>query len=92
MSAPASVPVGVQLYSLREEAAADFPAVLERLGAKGFIGVEFAGFYGHSPSDVAARSTARVSQLSSAHVGLAEARRVRGRARRPQPRSDATRS
>ena len=73
MSAPASVPVGVQLYSLREEAAADFPAVLERLGAKGFIGVEFAGFYGHSPSDVARALDSSGLAAASAHVGLAEA-------------------
>jgi sugar phosphate isomerase/epimerase len=73
MSAPASVPVGVQLYSLRAEAAAGFPAVLERLGAKGFIGVEFAGFYGHSPSDVARALDSSGLQPASAHVGLAEA-------------------
>ena len=73
MSAPASVPVGVQLYTLREEAAADFPAVLERLGAKGFIGVEFAGFYGHSPSDVARALDSSGLRPASAHVGLADA-------------------
>ena len=73
MSAPASVPVGVQLYSLREEAATDFPGVLERLGAKGFIGVEFAGFYGHSPSDVARALDSSGLQPTSAHVGLADA-------------------
>ena len=92
MSAPASVPVGVQLYSLREEAAADFPAVLERLGAKGFVGVEFAGFYGHSPSDVARALDERGPR------GRERARRAgRGgpssRLRSTStPRSDATRS
>jgi sugar phosphate isomerase/epimerase len=39
-----TTPISVQLYSLREQAAHDFPAVLARLGAAGFVGVELAGF------------------------------------------------
>jgi sugar phosphate isomerase/epimerase len=73
MNAPASVPVGVQLYSLRAQAAVDFPAVLGRLGAKGFVGVEFAGFYGLSASDVASALDVAGLRPASAHVGLAEA-------------------
>ncbi|MEX1008728.1 MAG: sugar phosphate isomerase/epimerase [Acidimicrobiia bacterium] len=72
MSTSASVPVGVQLYSLREEAAADFPAVLERLGSIGFVGVEFAGFYGLSSSEVGRALEGTGLQVASAHVGLAE--------------------
>ncbi len=45
--APAkSIPVGVQLYSVREEAAKDLPRVLESIGKMGYKGVEFAGYYG----------------------------------------------
>jgi len=45
--APAkSIPVGVQLYSVREEAAKDLPKVLEAIGKMGYKGVEFAGYYG----------------------------------------------
>ena len=73
MDTSASVPVGVQLYSLREQAAADFPAVLERLGSKGFVGVEFAGFYGVPVSEVRRALEASGLQVASAHVGLAEA-------------------
>jgi sugar phosphate isomerase/epimerase len=73
MNTPASVPVGVQLYSLREQAATDFPAVLERLGSKGFVGVEFAGFYGLPTSEVRRALEETGLQVASAHVGLAEA-------------------
>ena len=83
MSAPASVPVGVQLYSLREEAAADFPAVLERLGAKGFVGRRVRGLL--RPTR---RATSRRALDESGLAGRERARRagrggrVRGRARR----------
>lgn len=63
--------VSVQLYSLREESAVDFPAVLARLGRIGFVGVETAGFHGLTAAQV--RSTLDDAGLvaSSAHVGLA---------------------
>jgi sugar phosphate isomerase/epimerase len=40
------IPVGVQLYSVREAAARDLPTVLEAIGKMGYKGVEFAGYYG----------------------------------------------
>jgi len=40
------IPVGVQLYSVREEAAKDLPVVLQALAKMGYRGVEFAGYYG----------------------------------------------
>jgi len=40
------IPVGVQLYSVREQAAKDLPAVLEAIGKMGYKGIEFAGYYG----------------------------------------------
>jgi sugar phosphate isomerase/epimerase len=72
MTTPASVPVGVQLYSLREEAAADFPPVLGRVAEMGFVGVEFAGFNGLSASEVVGALEGTGLQVASAHVGLAE--------------------
>jgi sugar phosphate isomerase/epimerase len=41
-----TIPVGVQLYSVRQAAAKDLPAVLEAIGKMGYKGVEFAGYYG----------------------------------------------
>ncbi len=40
------IPVGVQLYSVREQAAKDLPVVLAAVGKMGYKGVEFAGYYG----------------------------------------------
>jgi sugar phosphate isomerase/epimerase len=65
MSAP---PLSVQLYSLRDAAAQDFPAVLRRLGDIGFVGVELAGFHGHAPSEVASIIAEAGMQISSAHI------------------------
>jgi sugar phosphate isomerase/epimerase len=45
----APVPLAVQLYSLRNEAAADLRAVLERVAGIGYLGVEFAGLHGNPP-------------------------------------------
>jgi sugar phosphate isomerase/epimerase len=63
--------VSVQLYSLREASDADFRAVLARLGAIGFVGVETAGFHGLTGAEVRATLDAAGLVASSAHVGLA---------------------
>jgi sugar phosphate isomerase/epimerase len=64
--------VSIQLYTLREECAVDFRAVLARLGSIGFVGVETAGFNGLTPAEV--RTTLDDAGLvaSSAHVGMAK--------------------
>lgn len=40
------IPVGVQLYSVREVVGNDLPKILEVIGKMGYKGVEFAGYYG----------------------------------------------
>lgn len=63
-------PVAVQLYSLREECAADLVGVLERVAAMGYRGVEFAGLHGFEPDEVR-RVLADVGlRAACAHVGL----------------------
>jgi len=47
-----SYPISLQLYSLREEAAKDFPGVLKKVADMGYVGVEFAGLHGMSPAEV----------------------------------------
>jgi len=69
---PAPAPISVQLYTLRKATAVDFPAVLARLGAKGYPGVELAGF-----GDLTAEQLTRALSdaglvVSSAHVGIQE--------------------
>lgn len=68
-----TTPISVQLYSLREEAAADFEGVLRRLGAIGYVGVELAGWNGLTPGDVARICGEAGLVVSSAHVGATQA-------------------
>ncbi len=46
------LPVGLQLYSVREFLPKDFQGTLNQLGAMGYRECEAAGFYGHSAADV----------------------------------------
>ena len=46
------LPVGLQLYSVREFLPKDFQGTLNQLGAMGYRECEAAGFYGHSATDV----------------------------------------
>jgi sugar phosphate isomerase/epimerase len=63
-------PVSVQLYTLREEARADFPAVLARLGRIGYVGVETAGLHDLSPAEFRRHLSDAGLVVSSAHVPL----------------------
>ena len=42
------IPIGLQLYSVRDACGKDFPGVLAALGKMGYQGVEFAGYYGRN--------------------------------------------
>jgi len=44
-----SVPIAVQLYTLRDELAKDYESVIRRVAEIGFVGVEPAGFPGTTP-------------------------------------------
>ncbi|HEY8216775.1 MAG TPA: sugar phosphate isomerase/epimerase [Acidimicrobiia bacterium] len=65
-SAPA--PVALQLYTLREQAEEAFAAVLEQVGAMGYVGVEVAGFHGRTPDEVRDAATGAGLRIASAHV------------------------
>lgn len=45
MTQAKTIPVGVQLWCVRELAAKDFPKTIEAIAKMGYEGVEFAGFY-----------------------------------------------
>src|SRR5579885_838256 len=62
--------VGIQLYTLRKEAAADLGGTLERLAKIGYKEIELAGYYNHPASEV--RDMLRASGLTapSAHIGI----------------------
>jgi len=63
-----ALPLGLQLYSLREDAAKDFPAVLKKVAAMGYKGVEFAGLQGHKPAKLAKLVANLGMECVSAHM------------------------
>jgi sugar phosphate isomerase/epimerase len=66
--------VGLQLYTVRGQLAADFDGTLARVAALGFREVEFAGYHGRAPAEV--KSALRRNNLvaPSAHITTAELR------------------
>lgn len=48
----AQIPIGLQLYSVRDDCKQDLPATLKAVAGMGYAGVEFAGYYGYSASDL----------------------------------------
>lgn len=49
-----SLPISLQLYSLRDDAPKDFPGVLRKVAEMGYDAVEFAGYHGHSAEELRA--------------------------------------
>ena len=47
-----SLPVAVQVYSVRDDAAKDLRGTLTAIKEMGYDGVEFAGLYGNSPAEI----------------------------------------
>ena len=52
MADPLGLPLGLQLYSVRELLPKDYEGTLKQLGALGYREVEAAGFFDHTPSQV----------------------------------------
>ncbi len=65
-----NIPVGLQLYSVRESLEADFKGTLEKVKAMGYSGVEFADLYGNDPKEVKKWLTAIGLVPVSAHIPL----------------------
>lgn len=51
-AAAKKIPVGLQLYSVRDQCAKDLPGVLAAVAKIGYQGVEFAGYHGRSASEL----------------------------------------
>jgi sugar phosphate isomerase/epimerase len=52
MTAHKKIPVGVEMYSVRNECKADFPGTIEAVAKIGYKGVEFAGYWGRSAKEI----------------------------------------
>jgi sugar phosphate isomerase/epimerase len=60
--------VGLQLYTLRKELAADFDGTLARVAALGYKEMEFAGYYGRSATQVRDALDANGMTSPAAHI------------------------
>ena len=67
-----TLPVAVQLYSVRDDLAADMRGTLEQVKAMGYDGVEFAGLYGADPAALRAMLDEIGLTAVSAHVPIDE--------------------
>ncbi|MDB5074305.1 MAG: sugar phosphate isomerase/epimerase [Chloroflexi bacterium] len=65
-----SVPVALQLYTVRDETARDFVGTLERVAALGYPAVEFAGYGGLDSGELKALLERTGLTAASTHVGL----------------------
>ena len=69
-ASPLGLPLGLQLYSVRELLPKDYAGTLQQLGAMGYREVEAAGYFGHSAADVKQAMTAAGLRCVSAHYSL----------------------
>ena len=62
-----AIPLALQLYSVREQCAQDFPGTVKTVADMGYRGVELAGLHGMAPADVAKMIADNGLELSSQH-------------------------
>ncbi len=70
-AAPLSLPLGLQLYSVRDQLAKDYEGTLKQVAALGYKEVEAAGFYNRTPDQVRAALSAAGLQMPSSHYNAA---------------------
>ena len=62
------LPIAIQLYTVRDQAAADFEGTLKAIKAMGYEGVEFAGLHGKTAAEIKAMCAEIGLTPISAHV------------------------
>ncbi len=70
LKAASKIPVGLELYSIREDCAKDWPGSLKAVAEMGYEGVEFAGYHDWSANDLKKLLDDNGLQAPSAHVSL----------------------
>lgn len=66
------IPVGLQLYSLRDDAKKDFVGVLKEVARMGYEGVEFAGYWGLGSRELKKILDDLGLKAAGSHVGFGE--------------------
>ncbi len=64
--------LGLQVYTIRDDAEKDFPGAMAKVRRMGYDGVELAGLYGHTPREIGAAIQNAGLRPISAHVPYAE--------------------
>ena len=64
------LPIALQLYSVRDDAAKALPAVLSAVADAGYEGVEFAGYYGFDAQQLRTLLDDRGLRVAGSHIGL----------------------
>ncbi len=64
------IPVGLQLYSIRDECARDLPGMLQAVARMGYDGVEFAGYHDFSAQDMRKMLDDLGLRCCGTHIGL----------------------
>src|SRR5271165_7104533 len=67
---PLGLPLGLQLYSVRDVLPKDYDGTLRQIAALGYREVEAAGFFGHSPAEVKQAMNQAGLNCVSAHYPL----------------------
>jgi sugar phosphate isomerase/epimerase len=67
---PLGLPIGIQLYTVREETAKDLNGTLQKLASYGYGEVELAGYYGKSAKELRAFLSGFGLRAPSTHQGL----------------------
>jgi len=65
-----AIPIALQLYSVREDAARDLPGVLAAVKKMGYDGVEFAGYYGRNADELKKLLDDNGLKVAGTHIGL----------------------
>lgn len=63
-----TLPIALQLWSVKEVAAIDFFGTLEKVAQMGYDGVEFAGYYGKNASEIKSVLNKLGLKIAGAHV------------------------
>lgn len=64
------IPIGLQLYSVREDCKKDLPGTIAAVAKMGYAGVEFAGYYDYSAKDLRAMLDDNGIQCFGTHIGI----------------------
>lgn len=70
MSTEERIPLGLQLWSVRDDCSKDFPGTLRRVAEMGYDGVEFAGYYGCSAGELKSMLADLGLRCAGTHTGI----------------------